>query len=64
MVWELNGTWVFYYCHISKVKTHSASWSCIALLASSVCFSADAELIEEEKVLLASKLVLVKENGA
>lgn len=60
--WNLVGPGFF--ITVTEVKTHSASWSCIAFLAPSLCFSADAELIKEETVLLAFKLVLVKENGA
>ncbi len=56
--------WPWFFITVTEVWTHSASQSCVALLAPSKCFSADAELIKEETVLQTSKLVLVKENGA
>lgn len=55
--------WPGFFITVTEVKTHSASQSCVALLAPSKCFSADAELIKEETVLHISKLVLVKKNG-
>lgn len=59
-----NLVWPGFFITVTEVKTHSASRSCVALLAPSKFFSADAELIKEETVLQTSKLVLVKENGA